>query len=268
MKSERTGDGAGFSFFRPPAAGALLIQAMSFVIVLGLSGAGIIPFSPPSLSAVFVQGAIAVTLSHLRGLAWWWLPIQFLFPVALVLLLALHLPPWIFLALFLALLPLYWTTFRTQVPFFPSRPATWKAVLRLMPTGRAVRFIDIGSGFGGLVMHLAAARPDNSVLGIEVAPLPWAVSALRARGAGSRAQFLRGDYGRLDFGSYDVVFAYLSPAAMPALWKKACAEMPQGGLLLSYEFPVPDVEPDIVVEVEDDGPSLYGWHIGASSRLI
>lgn len=268
MKSERAGDGAGFPFFRPPAARALLIQAISFAIVLGLNGTGIIPFSPLGLIAVLLQGAIAATLSHLRGLAWWWLPIQFLFPVTLVLLLALYLPSWIFLALFLALLPLYWTTFRTQVPFFPSRPATWKAVLCLMPTDRAVRFIDIGSGFGGLAMHLAAARPDDSVRGIEVAPLPWAISALRARYAGSRAQFLRGDYGRLDFGNHDMIFAYLSPAAMPALWKKAQSEMPQGGLLLSYAFPVPDVEPDMVVEVDDDGPPLYGWHIGTPSRAI
>lgn len=268
MKSERAGGGASFSFFRAPAVGALLIQAMSFAVLLGLIGGGIFPFSPDSLRAALLQGAIAAALSRLRGLAWWWLPIQFFFPVALVLLLALHLPPWIFLTLFLVLLPLYWTTFRTQVPFFPSRPATWKAVLRLLPTGRSVRFIDIGSGFGGLAMHLAAAGRDNSVVGIEVAPLPWVVSVLRARIVESRARFLRGDYGRLDFSNYDVVFAYLSPAAMPALWQKARTEMSQGSLLLSYEFPVPDVEPDIVVEVDDGGPSLYGWHIGTPLRTI
>jgi hypothetical protein len=264
MKHERADGGAGFSFFRAPAVRALLIQAMSFAIVLGLVSAGIIPFAPGSLSAALLQGVMAATLSRLRGLAWWWLPIQFFFPLALVLLLAQRFPPWIFLASFLALLPLYWTSFRTQVPFFPSRPATWKAVLSLMPADRTVRFIDIGSGFGGLVLHLAAARPGNFTFGIEVAPLPWVVSTLRARIAGSQAGFLWGDYGRLDFSSYDVVFAYLSPAAMPALWRKARAEMSQGSLLLSYAFPVPGVEPDIVVEVDDDGPSLYGWHIDRS----
>jgi SAM-dependent methyltransferase len=265
MKSEGAGGGEGVSFFRAPAVLALLIQAASFAAALGLAGAGIIPFSPGALSAALLQGAIAALLSRLRRLAWWWVPIQFFFPVVLVLVLRLHLPPWIFLALFLVLLPLYWTTFRTQVPFFPSRPATWQAVLRLMPANRAVRFIDIGSGFGGLAMHLALARPENSIRGIEVAPLPWVVSAMRARLSRSRAQFLRGDYSRLDFSNYDMVFAYLSPTAMPSLWRKARAEMSPGSLLLSYEFLVPGVEPDIVVEVADGGPSLYGWRIGRSS---
>src|SRR5688572_22297982 len=71
MKSELAGGGAGFSFFRAPAVRALLIQAMSFAIVLGLTSAGILTFSLGNLTAALLQGAIAGALSRLRRLAWW-----------------------------------------------------------------------------------------------------------------------------------------------------------------------------------------------------
>ncbi|MFD2272997.1 class I SAM-dependent methyltransferase [Undibacterium arcticum] len=113
-----------------------------------------------------------------------------------------------FLAAFLLLLGVYWTIFQTQVPFYPSGAATWQGVAGLLPPDRPVRVVDVGSGLGGLVLYLAAVRPDNEVTGIELAPLPWLVSVLRRRIASSRAEFLRGDYGALDFGQYDVVFLH------------------------------------------------------------
>jgi predicted O-methyltransferase YrrM len=72
---------------------------------------------------------------------------------------------------------------------------------------------------------------------------------------------MRGDYGRLDFADYDVVFAYLSPAAMPALWSKARAEMRPGTLLLSYEFPIPGVQSHVTSSFDARGCAVYGWHM-------
>ncbi len=193
-------------------------------------------------------------MSGWRGLAWWWLPIQLLFAPALLAMHALSLPPVLFLGLFLFFLLLYWSSFRTQVPYYPSTPAVWRTVAGLLPP-RPLRVIDIGSGFGGLALHLAAQRPDSTISGIELAPLPWLVSHMRARLRGARVRFMRGDYLRLDFAAYDVVFAYLSPAAMPALWEKAHSEMRPGTLLLSYEFVIPGQVPDIAL-----APSLWRSH--------
>jgi tRNA1(Val) A37 N6-methylase TrmN6 len=66
---------------------------------------------------------------------------------------------------------------------------------------RPLAIADIGSGLGGLVLDLARRRPDAQVDGIELAPLPWLVSRLRAKLSGSRARFLRGDYEAVEFRS-------------------------------------------------------------------
>lgn len=263
MARAMLGEPHGKPLFRAPAVQAVLIQVVSFLLVLAFAhGISLfIEFDITIAVAALLQGGVAASISRLRGLASWWLLIQAVFPVAVLGTLSFQLPPGVFLAAFIALLALYWSTFRTQVPFYPSGPAVWDAVASLLPQDRTVRFIDIGSGLGGLVLHLSGRRMESAFTGVEIAPLPWLASMLRSRITQNNARFIRGDYDRLDFASYDVVFAYLSPAAMPALWQKASAEMRKGSLLLSYEFVIPGVEPHIVRMPVKGGPPLYGWRI-------
>lgn len=246
----------------PPAVQAFLIQCIALPITLGIAF-HVLPRFDMQLNvatAMLLQGGIAAALTRWRRLAPWWLAIQCLFPISVVLVLSFGLPSWIFLAAFALLLVLYWSTFRTQVPYYPSNLAVWREVERLLPQDRPPRFIDIGSGFGGLTMHLARRFPDGRFEGIELAPLPWFASLVRARLRRSRGRFLRGDYADLDFGDYDVIFAYLSPAAMPALVSKAQAEMKPGSLLLSHEFAMPGVEPQLVLYPGGGHDALFGWY--------
>lgn len=252
--------------WRIPSVQALAVQLGAFALVLALSfaAARIAGVELSIAHAVLLQAVIAALLSRLAGMASWWTWIHLLFPPAAAAMHALRLPPVLFLSAFAALLALYWSSFRTQVPYYPSRRAAWEAVVGLLPAprpGKSVSFIDIGSGFGGMAMHVARVRPDAEVEGVELAPLPWLASALRARWLGSRARFSRGDYEALDFGRYDLVFAYLSPAAMPALWAKARREMRPGSLLVSHEFPVPGQQASQVLQTGQGHPPLFAWRM-------
>ncbi len=257
------GDGQGSALgriWRAPAVQALLLQCGAFlptllvVFLLARSGA---PLS--FADAALIQGLLACLLTRLRKLAPWWLGIQLVFPLALMHASRVAIPSWVFLLAFLFLLALYWSTFRTQVPYYPSGKRVWHEVARLLPAGRPLLAIDIGSGLGGLVLELARQRPESHFVGIELAPLPWLLSRLRALAA-ANVRFVRGDYERLDLGDYDCVFAYLSPAAMSALWRKASAEMQPGSMLLSYEFLITEKKPDLTILPPGRGPALYVWH--------
>jgi hypothetical protein len=246
---------------RAPAVRAMLIQCgaapLTLAIIYMMAS---FHFPVDFLTVAVLQGVLAAAITWKLALAPWWRAIQLLFPLALLTALALHLPSWLAGALFLILVGLYWSTFRTQVPYYPSGPAVWDAVRQLLPADGAPRVIDIGSGLGGLVLYLARVRPDARVTGIELAPLPWLASWLRARLGGSRARFLRGDYERLDFSQFELIFAYLSPAAMTGLWRKAVAEMAPGSMLASYEFVIEERSPDRVIHATPDGVPLYIWY--------
>jgi SAM-dependent methyltransferase len=246
--------------WRAPALQAALIHVLALAPTLAAATLGARLGLPLGLAgAAFVQGVFAASLTWAWKLDVWWRPIQLLFPIALVGAQTLHVPPVALLGGFAFLLLLFWSTFKTRVPFFPSGPAVWRAVAELLPPDRPVRLVDIGSGLGGLVLDLARRRPACVACGVELAPLPWLFSVLRARLTGSPARFMRGDYERLDFAEFDVVFAYLSPAAMQALWRKAEREMRPGALLVSYEFDVAGRPSNRIVAAAPSGPPLFVW---------
>ena len=246
-----------------PAALAILVQCAAFITVL-LSVLVIGFFAPihfPIFSLVLMQALIATGFCIFVGMASWWRWIHFFFPLALWGMSLWQVPNEVYLIGFLISLSLFWTTFRSQVPFYPSRPSVWRMVAELIPQDKPIRMIDIGSGLGDLSMHIAKTRPESQIEGIEIAPLPWLISKLRASLTRSKAQFKLGDYHAIDFAQYDVVFAYLSPAAMPALWKKAQQEMRAGSLLMSYEFEIPGIQPSFYIKSAGKLPTIYVWKL-------
>lgn len=262
----RSLDGAFFMLVKSiigiPAVKALLLQtlacAITFLLMIGMAA---IAVSPSLLFAALIQGALAAALSAYFRQARWWFVIQLLFPITLILALGLQLPPSIFLIAFLFLLVLFWSTFRTQVPFYPSGSAVQHAIADLLPREGSICMIDVGSGLGDLILNLAERFASHRFIGIEIAPLPWLVSWLRARLSGSRARFVRANYEKLNFADYDIIFAYLSPAAMPALWRKAQREMRKESLLLSYEFAIPGVTPAFEIACGPSDTALYGFRM-------
>lgn len=241
----------------PPSILALLLQLAAFSLAVLLTRSFDFQLAP--LLFAFLCGGIATALSHIAKQARWWLPIQLLFAPALVLMLTLHIPPGIFLAAFLIMLVVYWSTFRTQVPLYLSSNQVWMALASLLPPpcgeNTGFKFIDLGSGLGGVLTHLAQARPDGHYSGVESAPLPFLWSWLRTRGYPNCTVRWGSIWDKnlevCNLAQYDVVFAYLSPVPMEQLWRKARAEMRPGSLFISSTFAVPDQAAHQTLQVND-----------------
>lgn len=204
---------------------------------------------------VFVAGLVAAGFSLLVKLDRWWLPIQALFVPAMAFVFVQHIHPNVFLAAFLILLLVFWNTFRTQVPLYLSSVKVWEALETFLPqpsTTTTFSFVDIGSGLGGVLTHLAKTRPDGRYFGIESAPLPFLWSWLRIHlGHYRQCQVHWGNLWDYDLSQYDIVFAYLSPAPMERLWQKAKAEMQPGTVFISSTFAVPGQLPVQSIRIAD-----------------
>lgn len=243
----------------PPALKALLAQLAGLAAAVALARTGALVGLWPLVS---VQALVAATVAAGLRSARWWLPIHLGFlPLAVVAHGAGIHPGW-YLAAFVILVLVYWTSFRTQVPLYLSNPATAAAVGKLLPAHPA-RMLDIGAGTGALLRPLAQARPDCRFTGIELAPATWAVGRLLLR-RHANIEWLRGDLFAADWSGYDLVYAFLSPVPMAAVWAKASAEMPPDSTLVSNSFAVPGHEPDAVIDVGDRrGTRLFLYRMGA-----
>lgn len=246
----------------PPVFLALMAQVFAFVLSgMVLVGFHSLAWRMDFTSFLALQSVLALSISARMGMSVWWWVIQALFVPALVAALTLSIAPVWFLLSFIFLVMIYGSTYTTQVPLYLSRKRVWLAVARVLPPQSGVRVLDLGSGLGGLVRHLADARSDCHVSGIESAPLPCWLSKLRMLGR-RNANIEWGDFWHADLSSYDVVCAYLSPVPMPDLWQKVQREMRPGSLFISYRFAVPGVMPTQIVELHDLGKTeLYVWRV-------
>ncbi len=245
----------------PPAVTALLLQLAAFVL------AGLVwrlyPLPAEPLVFAALCGILAALFSKLAGLARWWVHIQLAFAPALVLMLKLDIPPGFYLAAFLVMLVVYWSTFRTQVPLYLSSEKVWQALAARLPSDREFTLADLGSGLGGVLTYLARTAPRGRYHGVESAPLPFLWSWLRIKAGGHRNCTVQwGSLWDCDLSRYDVVFAYLSPVPMEELWNKAKREMRPGSLFISNTFAVPEQPPQETIQVDDLHRSpLFVWRM-------
>lgn len=236
-----------------PLRAAAYAQAggVAAVLVLAILLARTARFDPWQfpLALALLQGLAAALIALWQRAPRWWLVIHLAFaPLAVVVQGREIAPGWFLGAFFLTLL-VFWRTDQSQVPLYLSNRRTTAALVALLPA-TAARVIDLGCGTGSLLRQLAAARPDCSFVGIEHAPLPWLLAKMRAWGLANMT-VRRGDFWQEPLQSYGFVYAFLSPAPMPRLWRKASTEMAPGTLLVSNSFAVPDVAPNRVIEVDD-----------------
>lgn len=242
----------------PPLILLVLAQGCGLLLLKLVS-----PLLPEMLYAhLITQGAFAAVAGHLLGLPRWWLPINLLLPLAVAFTLTLKLPSWIYLIGFLLLLLLQWNSNTEQVPLYLSNSKTWQALEFLLPNHN-IHFIDLGSGLGGTLLHLAARHPHGHFVGIESAPLPYAIARTRLALSGLKNVELHyGNFWKTDLAPYNVLYVFLSPVPMRKLFDKANREMKEGSLFISNSFTVPGHPAKKVHQVDDRRKTaLHCWWI-------
>jgi hypothetical protein len=235
-----------------PLRYAALAQVLAGSVVCGAT-LWLVPGAPiPLLLWACVHGFCAGLVAALLRLPRWWWLISFLFAPLAVLALGLGLPPWAWLMGFVLLLLVFWRTDSSRVPLYMSNATTAQSLVALLPAAPC-RVIDLGCGDGRLLRQLAKVRPDSQFVGLEHAPLTWVWARVWSSGLANLhigcGSFWTHRLG--DLGSYDVVYAFLSPIPMSRLWDKSTAQAKPGSLLVSNSFDVPNVAPLQTVQVDD-----------------
>jgi SAM-dependent methyltransferase len=236
----------------------LALTTLSFVIKPFFSS-GLPVELATTYQLIFIAIAAAL-LSYWMGLPKWWCWINALFPILVGIFQTFNWSSSIFLVGFLMLALFYWSNFLTRVPYYPSTEVVWSEIADLLPSDQAANVLEIGSGFGGFCLFIKKHKPDSTVVGVELSPIIWLYSHIRRLLLKIDCQFLRQDYRRMNFAKQDLIFAFLSPAAMPALYLQAKKQMKSGAILASYCFEIPCAQNESVEEIEISyGKTLYVW---------
>jgi hypothetical protein len=148
-------------------------------------------------------------------------------------------------------------TLRTGSPPTPTSPRVCRAMMSVLPR-RLPRgdgggeIYELGSGWGGNAITLAATFPNHHITGIELSPIPWLVARLRLIGRQrSNVSFVRGDFLTCDLSDAALVVCYLAGAQMISLRPKLEADLAPGSLVLTHTFAMPGWQPLDTVHADD-----------------
>ncbi|MBW3098586.1 class I SAM-dependent methyltransferase [Pseudohoeflea coraliihabitans] len=250
----------------------LLLQGLALIIVWSILR--LVPLNAklveelPAGAAMIIMllalGALAAAFGRLLlRLPAAWLMVQLVVPLAVVQ--AASAPAWLFPVALAVLALIFWNSPLERVPLYLTNRETRSALSQLITDNRSGSFVDLGCGTGGVVLTLARAHPRLICDGLETAPLVYAVARMRkflARCRNARIGFR--SLWRSGLAERDLVYCFLSPAPMAALFAKARAEMRPGSLFVSNSFAVPGVTPEAVIPVGDRRRTqLYLYRIGA-----
>lgn len=164
-------------------------------------------------------------------------------------------PSWLFPIVFVVVFLFYSNTLRERVPLYLSNRTTWAALSELLKaetpkSDQRPQFVDLGCGLGGAVAFLAKSHPDWDVIGVETAPGPYLISKLRVAFR-PNAQVRFQSLWNVDLSTFQMAYAFLSPAPMERLCAKVNTQMPVGALFVSNSFWADDEPFDQGVLVND-----------------
>ncbi len=151
-----------------------------------------------------------------------------------------------------AVLYIFFYEKKLNLPPVPSlpwvRPLIMKAIKKHTSADTAYKIAEVGSGWGGMIVHLLRHFKNAHVTGFEGSPLPRITSIIRLLPFGKRVRLSGEDFFKVDLSEYDFIFCYLSPRHMAELEPKFKAELKPGTLIISNSFPMPNWQPVDIYE--------------------
>lgn len=153
------------------------------------------------------------------------------------------------LALLAVILSIVWWSIKNGISPMPTSAKVKAELIKSLPECRGT-IIDLGSGWGTLLIPLSHANREAQIIGYETSPIPFAFSYLRTLLC-PNLHIYRRDFFSVSLENATMVICYLYPGAMQKLQRKFDQELKPGSWVISHTFALPDWKPVKIVQVDD-----------------
>ena len=120
--------------------------------------------------------------------------------------------------------------------------------------------MDLGSGWGTLLLPLAKKFPNHHFIGIEYGCIPYWVSKFRSRKM-KNITFYRQDFLNSDVSKADIIFLFLLTKTMAKIKVKCQTETKEGALLYANRFSMPGMKPKREISLGSKYNTYYVYEI-------
>lgn len=136
------------------------------------------------------------------------------------------------------------STLQTGISPMPSSRKAFNSVLTLVEETGNTHLVDLGSGWGNVVIRLAKDYPERQVYGYELSIIPWLISTLLKKAFHlDNLTLYRDSFLDARLPNKTTMICYLCPELMDKLAKKLSKENHVGSYLISNTFALPSNTP-------------------------
>ncbi len=134
----------------------------------------------------------------------------------------------------------------------PSSNKAYLAMMQLADEAGTGAIIDLGSGWGNVVIRIAKRYPQRQIVGYELSFLPWLTSTLLKKLLGLKNLTLhRQDFYKADLSAASVLVCYLFPEAMDKISNRLLLEQSGADFLISNNFALPSWQACKIIHIDD-----------------
>ncbi len=158
----------------------------------------------------------------------------------------------VIILIILVTLSIIWSTLQTGIsPVMSSKKAS-KAMLDSIKAPENGTLVDLGSGWGTLIIAVARKYPDKQVIGYELSWVPWMISVIRKYTLGlNNLTLYRKDFKKANLSNASILLCYLFPRGMFDLHKKLKKELSHEVMVVSNTFALPSCKPTKTIRLKD-----------------
>lgn len=151
--------------------------------------------------------------------------------------------------------------FRGYAPFISTKPRVVEKITAELELPPKAVVYELGCGRAPLLRALSQKYPEAQLVGIENEPVPYLIASIQTSLAKTNIQIKRKNLFNINLADADAVYCYLNPKMMDTLQKKFQDECKNGTIVISYQFPLPDLKPEKTIQAEDSPDRIYFYRI-------
>jgi hypothetical protein len=108
---------------------------------------------------------------------------------------------------------------------------------------------ELGAGQAGFLRRFEEKYKNAELVGVEYSLIPYLISKFQLGLFGSKIIIQKKNFFKIDLSDADVIYCYLSSKTMKTLEKKFQKECKKGTVIISYQFIMPNLKPDKILEL-------------------
>ena len=155
----------------------------------------------------------------------------------------------------------YNIVFRGFAPFVCTRSRVIKRILEELKIEDKATIYELGCGRAGFLHACRKRYPKARLVGVEYSFLPYIIGQIQNSFVGDKIEIIKQNFLKVDLSQANVIYCYLNIETMKRLAVKFEKECRPGTIIISYLFPLLNMESEKILKIRHEKDKAYFYRI-------